>query len=1288
MRLLKRNAAGEIYLTRDLLNDDIPRYAILSHTWGSDEVLFQDLKDGTGKNKIGHDKIRFCVDQAWNDGLYFCWVDTCCIDKSNSVELQEAINSMFYWYQKAAKCYVYLADVSTPTMDAADNSSWALAFQRSRWFKRGWTLQELLAPRSVEFFSREGKLLGDKTTLEQKIHEVTGISTQALQRAPLYEFSVEERLSWAKSRQTTRKEDRAYSLLGMFDIHMSLIYGEGEEHAFKRLRKKIDQLSNNTRPTQSLTQTSVQAEEKDQECLQHLRLTDPRDDKKRIEETKGGLLRDAYAWILESSDFQQWRDDRHSRLLWIKGDPGKGKTMLLCGIVNELNKTVAKAACLSYFFCQATDSRINNATAVLRGLVYLLIDQQPSLVSHIRKKYDHAGKALFEDANAWVALSEIFTNILQDTNLNITYLVIDALDECIVDLPKLLDFIVERLSVSSRVKWIVSSRNWPGIEECLERAGQRLSLELNAGSISAAVSTFIRHKVLQLATRKKYNQKTRDAVFNHLCSHANDTFLWVALVCQNLESIPRWNTVVSLDVFPPGLDCLYERMLLQISSSGNAALYKRILASIAIVYRPITLKELTSLVEMLEDMADDPESLQEIAGLCGSFLTVQDDTVYFVHQSARDFLLTKAVDEVFPSGIEETHYLLFSRSLQVMYRTLRRDMYNLRALGYPIEHVVQPDSDPLGTSRYSCIYWVDHLCDWNPNSSANHPLSLNDGGDVDTFLRKKYLYWLEALSLCKAMSQGVVSMAKLENLTQAYASALVFSPAHSVIRSLFKDEEPKWITMQPAMRDKWGACLQTFEGHKHTVNSVVFSHDSARLASASNDNTVKIWDAGNGACLRTLEGHSLPVSSVAFSHDSERLASASHDITVKIWNVSNGACLRTLEGHSVPVSSVAFTHDSEQLISASYDGNVKTWDVGNGICVQTLMNPDLTINSIALSHDSRQLALASSGKTITIWDTSNRICLQILKGHDDSVYSVAFSHDSARLASASRDKTIKIWDISGGVCIQTLDGHSGSVNSVGFSHNSQRLASTSYDRTIKVWDTATGICLQTLKGHSRAGTSVAFSFNSTQLASASCDRTVKIWDIDSGGYSQAVEGHSLSISSVVFSHDSTQLATASYDKTIKIWDVARCKYLQTLKGHSDRVTSVAFSHDSARLASASYDRTVKVWEVSSGMCLQTLEFGEIIFNISFDTTGSYLPTVGIDMLPTSDTTPSTTDPHGTRYRGVALSSDGTWITYNLEKLVWMPSEYRPSASAVSGKSIGIGVGSGRLWICTVELGQP
>ncbi|KAN0101627.1 HET domain containing protein [Hyaloscypha variabilis] len=245
MRLLQYNNDGGFSLTKDFAGGEIPEYAILSHTWGADaeEITYRDLVDGTGKDKTGYEKIRFCGDQAGQDSIRYFWVDTCCIDKSNNNELSEAINSMFRWYRDAAKCYVYLPDVLKTPFHAEDKSkqpSWELAFRTSRWFTRGWNLQELIAPTSVEFFTQDREPLGDKKSLERYICEITRIPSEALRGSPLADFSRAERMSWAQTRQTTREEDMAYSLLGIFDVFMPLIYGEGRDNARGRLREAID----------------------------------------------------------------------------------------------------------------------------------------------------------------------------------------------------------------------------------------------------------------------------------------------------------------------------------------------------------------------------------------------------------------------------------------------------------------------------------------------------------------------------------------------------------------------------------------------------------------------------------------------------------------------------------------------------------------------------------------------------------------------------------------------------------------------------------------------------------------------------------------------------------------------------------------------------------------------------------------------------------------------------------------------------------------------------------------
>lgn len=273
-------------------------------------------------------------------------------------------------------------------------------------------------------------------------------------------------------------------------------------------------------------------------------------------------------------------------------------------------------------------------------------------------------------------------------------------------------------------------------------------------------------------------------------------------------------------------------------------------------------------------------------------------------------------------------------------------------------------------------------------------------------------------------------------------------------------------------------------------------------------------------------------------------------------------------------------------------------------------------------------------------------CLQTLEGHSNGVTSVAFSHNSTHLASASGDKTVKIWDVNSGACLQTLEGHSSTVTSIAFSHDSTWLASASYDKTVKILDASSGVCLQTLTGHRNGVTSIAFSHNSTQMASASEDMTVKIWDASSGA----------------------------------------C--LQTLAGHWSDVKSVTFSRDSTRLASASGDKTVKIWNTSSGACLQTLNIGRPLHNLSFDPTDSCVdPETGTIIIPSLEVS-SITDIAGCerpQYLGTSLSLDSTWISYAGNDMLRVPSEYRPSCSSVCGTTVGIGVSSGRVWICNVNL---
>ena len=207
-----------------------PEYAILSHTWGEEEVTFQDMVRGSDPTKSGWSKIRVCCRQASKDGWRYVWIDTCCIDKASSSELSEAINSMFNWYKLASVCYAYLADVtmSDPRQDT---------IRHSRWFQRGWTLQELLAPPFLVFLDNTWTEIGSRADWADEISMVTNITRKVL-LGDYMSCNVATKFSWASQRQTTRKEDEAYCLLGLFEVNLPLLYGE-DSRAFTRLQEEI-----------------------------------------------------------------------------------------------------------------------------------------------------------------------------------------------------------------------------------------------------------------------------------------------------------------------------------------------------------------------------------------------------------------------------------------------------------------------------------------------------------------------------------------------------------------------------------------------------------------------------------------------------------------------------------------------------------------------------------------------------------------------------------------------------------------------------------------------------------------------------------------------------------------------------------------------------------------------------------------------------------------------------------------------------------------------------------------
>ncbi|KAI6024326.1 hypothetical protein EDC04DRAFT_278657 [Pisolithus marmoratus] len=1005
--------------------------------------------------------------------------------------------------------------------------------------------------------------------------------------------------------------------------------------------------------------------------------------------TRMDVIGDIYDWATTPT---------RPSVFWLHGFPGAGKSTIATSIANLFRQQRRLGAFT--FFTRGVEARSDPA-ALIRTIAYQLGEFDPRICDAISRVIEET-PSIKQAPLHWQ-----FQRLLADPLRSLENLecegpvlvVIDALDECCRTGARndlLTALARESTLLPPTLRILITSRAEKDIQNAISSYSHIVSRELDLSSETNErdVKTYIHHRMSAIRLQNEYLDLPSDwpgaARVNALTARASGLFVWAATACRYVENgqdpEERLSQLLRSEVqadYESALDSIY---ITALESAGKwndgafAADFREILGMVIVAENPLTSETIDILNADFTSGRKKRPCLHTIQHFSSVLQWASDKPIRVFHPSFADFITERRRCGRDAWHIDKPHHhlRLARQCIARLGVALQKNICQL-TLSWSFKVQNLPDA-----TAYPCTHWIDHLC-----QARCSERSLSQ--EVDGFLRKHFLHWVEAMSAVGRPRQTITLMDKLRDWVDAncshddslssfvrdaerfcqsyvhvfeqhpllvYQSALPFTPTSSVIYKTFN--EPT-LPQVDGFRDQWSPLLTEFSKPENVT--FVSCSANGRYIASSSMRSISVWDSTSYELVTSLlPGARNTANVVKFSPNSEHIASGHTDGSVRLWDALSGKeILPIMNAHSGNVYALDFSEDGAHLVSAGQDKKIVMWDVRTG---EMLREP--------------------------------------LCGHAKTVLCLRFAHNGKRFASGSRDHSIRIWDaVTGEEVLPPILHHDGAVNALVYTPDGRQLISASDDKTICVWDADNGALQRLpgkanvpfiLRGHHSTIYSLSISPNGTLLVSASKDTTARLWDIRVGVELPAlVRQHRLPVRCITFTADGRRIVTSSSnDPVLRVWDTECTGSMGVTRRHKGLVGSVSFSSDGKRLVSGGKDRRVRVWEVETGTMVAELFLEREAYRVGFSLDGTKIlaeddaRAVFVWRADTHEPLMATPDdaPRRDGYRGPLSIVKNQWIgnTRTEEVLLAFPNMSRIIAKAFWGNRFAVGTANGGVVI--------